>query len=271
MVPTKASALRSVQRAMMPRRGSLFPVRGLRRRLQCLGYARSLRCCVASRCRTRALAMWRQRRDERFRELAHLPPPKLGHFADFLCGFRIASRNRLHAVPRAQHAWIEREPLGCLVARRLERADARVELGIAIPARRARDLWQFRLRHRERALHRLEKLAAPLFEDAARHSLDPAERVARGRLRARDVEELFVAEHAERRTVELAGDGVAPGNQLAQHRQLAPAEIARAFEFEERHARIFVGPPRSLEQAEFLARPWNASHTLQLGRHLVLE
>src|SRR6185503_4106226 len=123
----------------------------------------------------------------------------------------------------------------------------------------------------EPALHRVEHLIPARLENAPRHALDGAECLARRGLLARDVEQLLVADDAERRAIELARHVVAPRHELAQHRELAAREVARALDAQERVRRIIARPARALEQREFLGGPIPAARGFELVLQLVAQ
>src|SRR4051812_28995091 len=102
-------------------------------------------------------------RDERFAELAYLPATELRHLFELLHRARVSPCDRFHAIARAEDARIELEALGGGVTRCLECTDARVELRVAIPTCGARKLRQLGVGHGERALYRIQDLAATLL------------------------------------------------------------------------------------------------------------
>jgi len=135
----------------------------------------------------------RERFDERFRELGDLPSPELGHFGDLRHRHWISPRDGFEAIARAEDAGVELQALGRGIARRLECAHPRIELGIAVPTRGAWELGKLHLGNGERTGDGVEQLVSALLEDGARHPLHFAQRLSRPRLRACDVEHLFVS------------------------------------------------------------------------------
>src|SRR6185437_15341690 len=202
---------------------------------------------------------------------AGLPAPELGHLRQLLARRRILSRHGLEPVAGAKHAGIQIEPRRGRVAHRLQRVDARVELGIAVPARRLGKAGQIRLRHSLAAAHRIEQLAAARLQQSTRHALYRCENFAGRRLLARYFEQLLVADHAKGGPVELTRDGVAPGDELAENGELAAREIARAFDSKKGVGRIVVGPACAFEQREFLTCPPEPSGAIEIGLQAVAQ
>ncbi len=152
-----------------------------------------------------------------------------------------------------------------LVANGAQPGDPLLEIGIAIPARRSGEFRQLTFRNVEPTPHRRQHVVAAPLHDAAGHPLHGHQRLtSRGCLTSGGQERL-VRRHPERRAVELARDPIAPRDQLAEQRQLAAREIARALEAEEGvFLAIAVAPLRPLQPAELFLRPRPASGPVQL-------
>jgi predicted PurR-regulated permease PerM len=200
-----------------------------------------------------------------------LPSLELSDGRDLVAGRWVLAGNGFQSIACSEHTGIEIEAHRGRVPRRLERVDARVEIGIAIPARRLWEARQIGLGNRQALLYRVEHFLAARFEQATGHALDRAEEVASGRLLPRDVEELFVADHAERCAIELARDAVAPRNKLAQHGEFAAREVARALDTQKRIRRVVAGPARAFEQPELFLRPVPAAGGFELRFELVAQ
>src|SRR6185503_18524110 len=78
-----------------------------------------------------------------------LPPPQLRDLAQLVDGFGITPRHSLEPLPGAEHARVEVQFRGDVVAHGFQRRHLRIEVRVAIPSLRPRKLRQVGLRNGE--------------------------------------------------------------------------------------------------------------------------
>src|SRR6185437_14070839 len=158
-----------------------------------------------------------------------LPTPELRDFRELLDGLGLPARDCFHTVPRTQHPGIQLEPRGRGISDRFQLRDVGIEVRVAVPARCPRKARQIGLGNRQPALHRIQQiLRVPLYHPA-RDALDRGELLARLGMHARNLEHRLTPHYTERRAIESRGALVAPCDELLEHRELAPLEIARTL------------------------------------------
>src|SRR5947199_158296 len=78
---------------------------------------------------------------------------------------RVAAGDRLEAVTRAKHAWIQVQTRCCLVAHSSQRRYPRIEIGIALPTNRLRKARQIRIGEVDTTLDRLKDVGRRAVEE----------------------------------------------------------------------------------------------------------